>query len=154
VARLYCDPAFHRALAEQFEGDTKLEVHLAPPLTAPTDLDSGQPAKRAYGPWIFTVFQLLAGLKGLRGTPFDLFGHTEDRKRERQLIVDYEALIEELLAGLGHDNHALAVELAAIPEQIRGYGHVKAAHLADAKAREAQLLEAWHNPETARTAAE
>jgi indolepyruvate ferredoxin oxidoreductase len=154
VARLYCDPAFHRALAEQFEGDTKLEVHLAPPLTAPTDLDSGQPAKRAYGPWIFTVFQLLAGLRGLRGTPFDPFGHTEDRKRERQLIVDYEALIEELLAGLGHDNHALAVELAAIPEQIRGYGHVKAAHLADAKAREAQLLEAWRNPETARTAAE
>ena len=153
VARLYCDPAFHRALAEQFEDVTKVEVHLAPPLTALVDPDSGLPTKRAYGPWIFSLFQLLAGLKGLRGTPFDPFGYTADRKRERQLIVDYEALIEELLAGLGHDNHALAVELAAIPEQIRGYGHIKTAHLKDAKAREAQLLEAWRNPQTARTAA-
>jgi indolepyruvate ferredoxin oxidoreductase len=154
VARLYGDPAFHQALGEQFEGDTRLEVHLAPPLLPGSDPDGGAPRKRAFGPWIFTAFRWLAKFKGLRGTPFDPFGHTADRKRERELIVEYEALIEELLAGLGHDNHALAVELAAIPEQIRGYGHIKTAHLDDAKAREAQLLAAWRNPETAQTAAE
>jgi len=154
VARLYCDPAFRQALNEQFEGDTKLQVHLAPPLLPGSDPNSGVPAKRAFGPWIFTAFRLLAKFKGLRGTPLDPFGHTADRKRERHLIVEYEALIDELIAGLGHDNHALAVELAAIPEQIRGYGHVKTAHLDDAKAREAQLLEAWRDPETALSAAE
>jgi indolepyruvate ferredoxin oxidoreductase len=154
VARLYCDPAFRQALGEQFEGDTRLEVHLAPPLLANNDPDSGLPTKRGFGPWVFTAFRWLAKFKGLRGTPLDPFGHTADRKRERHLIVEYEALIEELLTGLGHDNHALAVELAAIPEQIRGYGHIKTAHLDDAKAREAQLLEAWRNPESARSAAE
>ena len=110
--------------------------------------------KRAYGPWVFSLFRLLAGLRALRGTVFDPFGYTADRRRERQLIGDYEALIVELLAGLDHDNHGLAVELAAIPEQIRGYGHVKDAHLKDAKAREAQLLEAWRSPPAERTAAE
>ena len=108
----------------------------------------------SYGPWVFGAFRLISRLKGLRGTPFDPFGYGSDRRRERQLIVDYEAMIEELLAGLDHDNYGLAVELAAIPEQIRGYGHVKNAHIEDAKAREAQLLEAWRNPEAALSAAE
>jgi len=154
VARLYCDLAFRAALDEQFEGDFTLQLHLAPPFLPDREPAIGPPPKRAFGPWIFTAFRLLAKFKGLRGTPFDPFGHTAERKRERQLIGEYEALIEELVAGLGHGNHALAVELAAVPEQIRGYGHVKTAHLEDAKAREAQLLEAWRNPEAARSAAE
>ncbi len=154
VARLYADAAFREAVDDQFEGDFKLEVQLAPPLLPGRDAASGLPKKRAFGPWIFTAFRWLARFKGLRGTPLDPFGHTADRRRERALIGEYETLIEELIAGLGHDNHALAVELAAIPERIRGYGHIKIAHLADAKAREAELLKAWRNPETARTAAE
>ena len=154
VARLYSDPGFRESLHDQFEGDFKLQIHLAPPLTAQGDPESGHLKKRAYGPWVFHLFRLLAGLKPLRGTAFDPFGYTADRRRERQLIGDYEALIVELLAGLDHDNHGLAVELAAIPEQIRGYGHVKDAHLKDAKAREAQLLEAWRSPPAERTAAE
>jgi indolepyruvate ferredoxin oxidoreductase len=154
VARLYSDPVFMESLHDQFEGDFKLQIHLAPPLTAQGDPESGHLRKRAYGPWVFNLFRLLAGLKSLRGTRLDPFGYTTDRRRERQLIADYEALIAELLAGLDHDNHGLAVELAAIPEQIRGYGHVKDAHLKDAKAREAQLLEAWRNPPAERSAAE
>ena len=115
--------------------------------------DTGR-ARKWIGSWWFPALRAIAPFKFLRGTPLDPFGHSEERKRERQLIADYEALIEEILTGLDHDSHALAVELAAIPEQIRGYGHVKTAHLADAKAREAQLLEAWRNPEAARSAAE
>ena len=154
VARLYSDPGFLRNLRDQFEGDFKLQVHLAPPLLSAADPDGGPPRKRAYGPWIFSVFRLLSELKVLRGTPFDPFGYGADRRRERQLIRDYEGLVEELLSGLDQDNHGLAVELASLPEQVRGYGHVKEAHLKEAKAREAQLLEAWHHPAPAQSAAE
>jgi indolepyruvate ferredoxin oxidoreductase len=83
---------------------------------------------------------LLAKLKGLRGTKLDVFGRTEERRTERRLIVDYEALAAELCARLSPENHALAIDLASIPEQIRGYGHVKEEHLRKAKAREAELL--------------
>jgi len=154
VARLYSDAAFRDALDDQFEGDFTLQVHLAPPTLPGRDPDTGRPVKRAFGPWIFTAFRWLARFKMLRGTPLDPFGHTAERKRERQLIADYETLIDELIAGLGRHNHALAVELAAVPERIRGYGHIKTAHLADAKAHEAELLKAWRDPEAARTAAE
>ena len=94
------------------------------------------------------AFTLLAKLKFLRGTPFDPFGRSEERRTERRLIDEYEALLDELIAGLSPDNHALAVELAAIPEQIRGYGHVKLANLATAQARQAELLAAFRSPPT------
>jgi indolepyruvate ferredoxin oxidoreductase len=100
------------------------------------------------------AFGVLAKFKGLRGTAFDIFGRTEERKMERRLIVEYEQIVEELLAKLSHDNHALAVQIAAIPDEIRGYGHVKDAKLAAAKKKEAGLLEAFRNPQTRRTAAE
>ncbi len=100
------------------------------------------------------AFRMLAKLKGLRGTAFDVFGYTEERKTERRLITDYEALIAELLAGLSVQNHALAIKLASIPDDIRGYGHVKDAHLAKAKKKEADLLHQWRNPEAMKTAAE
>src|SRR3546814_14342200 len=90
--------------------------------------------KRAFGPWLLPAFRVLAKLKGLRGTPFDIFGYSAERKAERRLIADYEAVIGEVLAKLTPDSHALAVELAAIPEKIRGFGHVKEAHLARQRA--------------------
>jgi indolepyruvate ferredoxin oxidoreductase len=154
VARLYTDGDFLRALNEHFEGAFKLKFHLAPPLLAPRDPATGELQKRAYGRWVFTAFKLLAALRGLRGTWLDPFGRTAERKRERTLIGEYERVVEELIAGLGHDNHALAIEIAAIPEHIRGYGHVKERHLDEAKAREAELLAAFRAPPVQRTAAE
>ena len=100
------------------------------------------------------AFRMLAKLKGLRGTKLDLFGYTEERKTERKLIADYEALIDELLPSLSAQNHALAIKLASIPDDIRGYGHVKDAHLEKAKKKEADLLHLWRNPEAMKAAAE
>jgi len=154
VARLYTDGKFLDKLRAQFDGDLKLKFHLAPPLLAQRDPDTGHLQKREYGPWIFSAFKLLAKFKGLRGTRFDVFGYTEERRMERQLIEDYVATVDELLAGLTPENHALAIEIARIPEKIRGFGHVKERHLETAKAEEAQLLEAWRNPTPHATAAE
>jgi indolepyruvate ferredoxin oxidoreductase len=154
VARLYTDGAFLEKLNRQFDGDLKLKFQLAPPLFAQRDPDTGHLQKREYGPWIFTAFKLLAKMKGLRGGRFDVFGYTEERRTERRLIDDYIATVDELLAGLTPDNHALAVEIARIPEKIRGFGHVKERHLDAAKAEEAQLLDAWRNPTPHATAAE
>lgn len=146
VARLYSDGAFRRQLAATFEKDSatgqklRLEFHLAPPLLAKRDPNTGLPRKMSFGPWMMGAFGLLAKLKGLRGTAFDVFGYTAERKTERRLIADYEALIAEILGKLTPQNHALCVALAAIPEKIRGFGHVKARHLAQAKAEEADLL--------------
>ena len=100
------------------------------------------------------AFRLLAKLKGLRGTAFDVFGRTEERRTERRLIADYEALVAELLQGLSAANHALAVKLASIPDDIKGYGHIKDTHLAKAKKKEAELLHQWRNPEAMKAAAE
>src|SRR4029077_7199373 len=129
VARLYTDGSFREALERHFEGDYKLEFHLAPPLLNPRDPDNGKPIKKTYGPWMMKAFGLLARLKFLRGTALDPFGRTAERRLERRLITDYEALIEEILGKLDHDRHRTAVALASLPEQIRGYGHVKQAHL-------------------------
>ncbi|MGE5767882.1 MAG: indolepyruvate ferredoxin oxidoreductase family protein, partial [Bacteroidota bacterium] len=146
VARLYADPQFARSLKDQFEGGYRLSFHLAPPLVARRDPDSGHLQKREFGAWMLPAFRVLAKLKGLRGTAFDIFGYSAERRMERRLIADYEAVIGELLAGLTADNHALAVELAAIPEKIRGFGHVREAHVEAAKACEADLLTAFRNP--------
>jgi indolepyruvate ferredoxin oxidoreductase len=140
VARLYTDGAFLAALRDKFTGGYKLQFHLAPPLLAPHDPATGELQKRAYGPWVFTAFRLLASLKGLRGTWLDPFGKTAERKRERELIGEYERVVDELSAGLNHDNHAIAVEIAALPERIRGYGHVKERGIEEAKAQESRLL--------------
>jgi indolepyruvate ferredoxin oxidoreductase len=143
VARLYTDGEFVRRVAAQFEGDYKLVFHLAPPLTNKPDPKTGEPKKRSYGPWMLGAFRVLAKLKGLRGTALDVFGRTAERERERALITDYEALLDELIPRLAAHNHALAVELASIPEHIRGYGHVKARHLEAAKRQEAELIAAF-----------
>jgi indolepyruvate ferredoxin oxidoreductase len=141
VARLYTDGNFLKQVAKTFDGqDLKFEFHLAPPLLAKPDPTTGVPRKMSFGPWMMTAYRVLAGLKGLRGTAFDIFGYTHERRTERQLIKDYEALIAEILAKLTADNHALAVGLASIPEKIRGFGHVKARHLDVAKKEETALL--------------
>ncbi|HKF71313.1 MAG TPA: indolepyruvate ferredoxin oxidoreductase family protein [Stellaceae bacterium] len=146
VARLYSDGEFLKKLNAQFEGDYKLQFNLAPPLWAPRDPSTGEMKKRAYGSWVMPAFKLLAKLKGLRGTVFDPFGHMAERKTERRLIGEYEALVHELGASLTPDNHALALEIAKLPMQIRGYGHVKLKSLARAKARETELLAAFKTP--------
>ena len=141
VARLHCAPEFRRKLEAAFEGDWSLEFHLAPPLFARRDPTTGAPRKSRYGPWMMRVFAMLARCKGLRGTAFDPFGYTRERRRERALIDRYERTVAALLDGLDHSNHALAIEIASLPERIRGFGHVKAKSIEEAQHREAELLE-------------
>jgi indolepyruvate ferredoxin oxidoreductase len=140
VARLYAGTDFLDRVAAQFEGDYTLHFWLAPPTTNKPDA-TGEARKSRYGPWMMKGFRVLAKLKRLRGTPLDPFGRSDERRRERALVGEYERLTDELVAALAPHNHALAVSLASIPEHIRGYGHVKLRHLRDAKAREAELLE-------------
>ena len=153
VARLYADPMFMQKIKAQFEGDYKLHFHLAPPLLAKRDPGTGELRKAEYGTWVFTAFKILAKLRGLRGTALDVFGYTQERRMERQLIAEYGATIDELIGKLNGDNHALAVKIASIPEEIRGYGHVKERNLGIAKAKQADLLAALRSPESVRTAA-
>ena len=153
VARLYADPAFVEKIKAQFDGDYKLHFHLAPPLFSRRDPVTGELRKAEYGSWIFSAFKVLAKLRGLRGTAFDVFGYTAERRMERQLITDYEAMIAEVIGKLTADNHALAVRIASIPEEIRGYGHVKEANVKTARAKEADLLAALRSPEQVRSAA-
>jgi indolepyruvate ferredoxin oxidoreductase len=152
VARLYTSGEFEKRIREQFDGDFKLHFHLAPPLLARRDSD-GKLRKGEYGAWVFGAFKLLAKLRGLRGGAFDVFGYTAERKQERALIHEYFATVDELLATLNRENLALAVDIASVPEQIRGYGHIKHAHLEKAQARREQLLGAWRNPQAAKAAA-
>ncbi len=140
VARLYSDGEFQRRLTETFSGDYQLQFHMAPPLFARVDPDTGRPRKYALPGWIWPVFGALAKLKWLRNTPFDPFGYGADRRAEKQLISDYEALLDRLLAKLDRSNLALAEELAALPLTIRGFGPVKAAAMAAARAREQELI--------------
>ena len=154
VARLYAETAFAANVDQQFEGDYKLKFHLAPPLLSSRDPKTGHLRKMEFGPWMLPMFRLLARLKGLRNTAFDPFGYTAERKTERALIGQYESLIDEVLGGLTAANHALAIKLASIPDDIRGYGHVKDAHLEKAKRKEADLLAQWRNPQALKQAAE
>ncbi len=133
VARLYTDGTFMKELKDQFEGPVQLNFYLAPPLFSRKDPFSGQPKKMTYGSWMMHGFRLLAKLKGLRGTAFDIFGYTKDRKQERALITEYETLIKDILENVTPKNYDIAVELASLPEHIRGYGHVKTRHIEDVR---------------------
>ncbi|WP_079201372.1 indolepyruvate ferredoxin oxidoreductase family protein [Pseudomonas sp. CC6-YY-74] len=139
VARLYSDGNFIQQLEAQFQGDYRLEFHLAPSWLAKPDPSTGQPRKRQFGPWMLKAFGLLAKFKSLRGTPLDLFGYSAERKLELQLIEDYEHSIDFLLKQLNADNYRSAVALAELPEQIRGYGHVKEQSLVKVREQERQL---------------
>ena len=145
VARLYTSGDFKRRLEQQFEGDYKVHFHMAPPLLAKKDAQ-GRLIKQEFGPWMMSAFKLMAKFRFLRGGTFDIFGYSEERKGERRLIDEYEQTVTQLLSSLDAGNLPLAVEIASIPEHIRGYGHVKEAHLQKAKAREVALLDKWNNP--------
>jgi len=154
VARLYADGSFERRLREQFEGDFKLRFHLAPPSFAPRDPQTGHLKKLTFGSWMLPAFRVLAGLKGLRGGRFDVFGRSDERRMERRLRDEYFATIGEIVERLTPETHGVAVELASVPEQIRGFGHVKERHVERAEQRQAQLLGQLRNPQAAKTAAE
>jgi indolepyruvate ferredoxin oxidoreductase len=144
VARLHTETSFLARLKEEFEGDFKIKFNLAPPLTARRNPDTGLPVKKEYGGWIRGVFGILRGLKGLRGTAFDIFGYTAERRLERQLIEDYEKLTRTLIDGLTPENHSVAVELAELAWEIRGFGHIKEATIDTVKRRERELLAEFH----------
>jgi indolepyruvate ferredoxin oxidoreductase len=146
VARLFTDPAFEQALAAQFEARGKLEFHLAPPLLARRDKTTGEPRKMKFGRWMRPVFRLLARGKRLRGTAWDVFGYTRERRLERQMIADYEKLLDELAERLSPATHATAVALASLPLEVRGFGHVKERNYKLAKGREAALLAELRSP--------
>ncbi|MGM4922912.1 indolepyruvate ferredoxin oxidoreductase family protein [Tardiphaga sp. 804_B3_N1_9] len=145
VARLYTDGKFEKQLRDQFEGDVKISFNLAPPMLPGTDA-SGRPKKRAFGAWMLPLFRILAKLRTLRGTPFDVFGYSADRRLERDLIAGYEkdvATVLNLLSPLTVDT---AVQLLSLPDSIRGYGPVKEASVVAAKARYAELAKDLANP--------
>jgi indolepyruvate ferredoxin oxidoreductase len=146
VARLYSGAEFARQLDATFEGSYRLKFHLAPPALWRASRARAAPQKREYGGWMLAVFGALARFKFLRGTPFDPFGRSAERRTERELIREYESLVEGLLAGLTPERHALAVEIASIPEQIRGFGHIKERHLRAARVRQSELLARWQAP--------
>ncbi|HET9046697.1 MAG TPA: indolepyruvate ferredoxin oxidoreductase family protein, partial [Casimicrobiaceae bacterium] len=140
VARLYAESDFAKRVANQFEGDYKLTFHLAPPALNKADSKTGEPRKSTYGPWMMSAFRVLAKMRKFRGGSLDFFGRTAERKMERALIGEYEKTMTEVLERLTPQNYEVAVDLASIPEHIRGYGHVKDRHVKDAKVREAALL--------------
>ncbi len=152
VARLHTDRSFLDRVGAMFEGDFKLHYHLAPPMIAKKN-ERGELQKRKFGPAMLTAFRVLARLKGLRGTPFDVFGRTEERRIERALIGEYRESLEQILTSLDSGNHALALDIARLPEQIKGFGHVKERNLAAVRTRWAGLLQQWHDPKGARVAA-
>jgi indolepyruvate ferredoxin oxidoreductase len=150
VARLYAEPSFLAQVKNEVAGDNlTLKFHLAPPLFARKDKVTGLPKKITLGSWMLPAFRLLAKFKSLRGTALDVFGYSEERRTERKLIADYEALLGEIMGKLTPDNHHIAVGLANIPEKIRGFGHVKARHLVAAKADEAALLDQFRSGQAA-----
>jgi indolepyruvate ferredoxin oxidoreductase len=151
VARLQSDPAFLAKLVDQFEDGFKLKYHLAPPLLAARNA-KGELVKKTYGSWMKGAFGVLAKFKGLRGTAFDVFGYTAERQTERALIAQYRALVDELLGSLSADRLSDAVALASLPDEIRGYGHVKERHLAKVRTKWADQLAAWRTGRAAEAA--
>ena len=147
VARLHTDAGFLKKVNAMFEGDFKLNYNLAPPLVSSKN-SKGELQKQQFGPWMLTVFKVLSRLKGVRGTALDVFGRTEERKMERALIDEYRQSIEEVLKKLALGNHATAVEIARIPELIKGYGHVKIRHLQTARPQWAALMASFRQPAT------
>ena len=150
VARLYTDSDFLKRVEEQFEGDYKLVFHLAPPALADKDPQTGELQKKAYGPWMLKAMRLLARFRHLRGSRLDPFARSHDRKLDRELIAEYERVIEEIIAKLDANNHETAIELASLPEQIRGFGHVRERHVTHARQRQVELLEDFRSGQPAR----
>ena len=147
VARLYAETGFFQRIGQQFEGDYKLRFHLAPPLLSKRDAN-GHLVKSAYGPWIATAYQWLARAKGLRGTPLDIFGYTAERRHERAASGEFIALMRQVAGELSAERLNTALELARLPQSVRGYGHVKESNERAAAVRQAQLLNEFAAPQT------
>jgi indolepyruvate ferredoxin oxidoreductase len=152
VARLYTSGEFRKQLNEEFEGRFTLSFHLAPPIFGAKDPNTGRPRKMEFGPWMMAAFRLLAKLKGLRGTVFDIFARNPERKLEVKMIADYEKLLGEIAAALTPANHATAVALAGVPLDVKGYGYIKDGNYGKAKAREAALVRRLHMTDAERLA--
>ncbi len=146
VARLFTDGKFQRNLAQQFEGNYTLNFHLAAPLLSTRDKDTGHLRKRRYPALTLKLFSLLARLKRLRGTKLDIFSYTEERRRERALIGEYRSLMEQLLKNPNFERYDMLVEIAALPQMIRGYGHVKEANIANFEVALAHLIAKYRAP--------
>ncbi len=153
VARLHTETGFREKVGAMFEGDYKLNYHLAPPLLARKNAKGELQKSRFNGAWVVPAFRVLARLKGLRGTALDLFGYTEERKTERALIGQYRESLQEVLTSLNAANHATAVEIARIPELIKGYGHVKERNLAAARGKWADLMDRFRGTQALQQAA-
>ena len=154
VARLYAETDFLKRVRDQFEGSHRLSFSLAPPRFAEQDRETGHLKKRSYGSWMLGAFWLLAKLRFLRGTSLDPFARTSERRNERRLVTEYEAVLETIIRELSTENYAAAVELARLPLEIRGFGHIKEANLARANAKAVELLARFSAPPTALAAAE
>jgi indolepyruvate ferredoxin oxidoreductase len=149
VARLQSDAGFVAKVQAQFEGDFKLNYHMAPPLFAKRN-EKGELQKHKFGAWMGSAMRLLAGLKFLRGTALDVFGRSEERQAERALITEYREAIDAMLPTLKPGNRDAAAAFARVPEQIRGFGHVKARHLDAARQQWTLLRDKYHQPQLAR----
>ncbi len=144
VARLYTNGAFERKIRRQFDGDFKIRFHMAPPLLSRKDR-KGHLRKREFGGWIFRALKILARMRGLRGTMFDIFGRTAERRMERKLIRDYEALLDEFEKTLTREKIFIAISLASIPSEIRGFGHVKEEAFKISTKKSITLLQDYHS---------
>jgi indolepyruvate ferredoxin oxidoreductase len=153
VARLHADGQFGKKIEAMFEGDFRVVYHLSPPLLARRDPLTGEPRKMKFGPWMGSVFKVLKSLKSLRGTPLDVFGYTTERRTERALIREYEETVEKLLQALSPQNHAAAVQIASLPEEIRGYGHIKTKSIVAARKKRGELLAGFRVAPAQRAAA-
>jgi indolepyruvate ferredoxin oxidoreductase len=146
VARLYTNGGFEKLLRDQFDGDFKIKFNLAPPIMGGGKDALGRPLKRAFGPWMLSVFRVLAKLRGLRGTAFDIFAQSPDRRLERDLIAGYEKDVAHVLTVLSPLTLETAIEILSLPDRIRGYGPVKEKSVQEAKTRYAQLAADLANP--------
>jgi indolepyruvate ferredoxin oxidoreductase len=149
VARLYADGRFEKQLRDQFEGDFKISFNLAPPILGGGKDALGRPRKRAFGAWMMPVFRVLAKMRGLRGTAFDIFGYSAHRRLERDLIAGYEKDVAHILSVLSPLTLDTAIEILSLPDRIRGYGPVKEKAVREAKVRYAQLAADLANPPSA-----
>lgn len=143
VARLYTETAFLARLSEEYEGDVSLSVYLAPPLFRRVDKNTGRARKRKFGAWMFSAMRVLARLRFLRSSRWDIFGYAQERRMERQLIKDYELLLEKIVAELDALRLPLAIELTGLPREIRGFGPVKAIAIERAERKRSELLGNW-----------
>jgi len=141
VARLHADPSFRQQLNARFEGPFKVHFHLAPPILSGRDDNTGQPRKIEFGPWIRHLFPILARMRKLRGTYFDIFGYTAERKADHVQAARYEDMVRELCSTVTEHTLPLATEIAQLADNIRGYGHVRAASTAEVDLQVSVLME-------------